>query len=90
MPVEHEKIKCRYLYDPLSRLVGYAPVLDELLQRFYCKNRLVTEIQGQVRRSIVQQGEQLLAQQLRKDGKVETTLLGSDLQRSILQALKDE
>ncbi|WP_223542226.1 RHS repeat-associated core domain-containing protein [Pseudomonas sp. BF-RE-26] len=57
-------------------------------QRFYCKNRLSTEIQGKISYSIVQHGDQLLAQQ-QTDGDVHhTTLPANDQQRSILQTTK--
>lgn len=46
-----DNLLCRYHYDPLDRLVGTTPLKQNELQRFYCKNRLTTEIQGQVRRS---------------------------------------
>ncbi|XXE14373.1 RHS repeat-associated core domain-containing protein [Pseudomonas sp. Z1-14] len=76
---------CHYYYDPLDRLVSTASQKQITLQRFYCKNRLTTEIQNQVEHSIFQQGDQLLAQQCQG---LETALLATDQQRSVLFALR--
>ncbi|VVN99785.1 RHS repeat-associated core domain-containing protein [Pseudomonas fluorescens] len=78
---------CRYHYDPLDRLVDCTAFEQSATWRFYCKNRLANEIQGAVQRTIVQHDDQLLAQQQREDGKVAATLLATDQQRSILNAL---
>jgi RHS repeat-associated protein len=82
-----ETLLCRYRYDPLDRLADCTPSAQARTQRFYLKERLTSEIQGSVQRSIFQQDDQLLAQQQRQDGVVETTLLGTDPQRSVLHAL---
>jgi RHS repeat-associated protein len=78
---------CRYRYDPLDRLIGQAPPDNPVHQRFYCKSRLATEIQGTVQYSIIQQGDQLLAQQRRQGDVLDIGLLATDLQRSVLQTL---
>ncbi|MCL6705192.1 RHS repeat-associated core domain-containing protein [Pseudomonas sp. T1.Ur] len=78
---------CRYHYDPLDRLADCTPSAQARTQRFYLKDRLTSEIQGSVRRSIFQQEAQLLAQQEHQDDAVETTLLATDQQRSVLHAL---
>lgn len=88
MPADARDVLCRYHYDPLDRLVGTTPTEDDGLQRFYCKSRLATEIQGPVQRSIFQQGEQLLAQQDQQGDLAETSLLATDQMRSVLQVLK--
>jgi RHS repeat-associated protein len=78
----------QYRYDPLDRLViNGLPDIPQR-QRFYCKNRLTTEIQGANRNSIFQQNERLLAQRDMDGDAVDTTLLATDLQRSVLQTLK--
>ncbi|WP_086936707.1 MULTISPECIES: RHS repeat-associated core domain-containing protein [Pseudomonas] len=82
-----ETVLCRYHYDPLDRLTDCTPPTQARAQRFYLKERLTSEIQGPVERSIFQQDEQLLAQQQRQDGAVGTTLLATDQQRSVLHAL---
>ena len=88
MPSPRETVLCQYHYDPLDRLTSHALPDSPERQRFYCKSRLATEIQGAMRYSIVQHGEQLLAQQRGEDGAPDTTLLATDQQRSVLQALK--
>ncbi|WP_131108980.1 RHS repeat-associated core domain-containing protein [Pseudomonas sp. Sample_10] len=87
MPTNREALLCRYHYDPLDRLVACTPSEQASAQRFYLKNSLATEIQGSEQRSIFQQEDQLLAQQQRQIGSVETTLLATDQQRSVLNAL---
>ena len=82
-----ETVLCRYRYDPLDSLVDCAPVKQAGIQRFYCKSRLATEIQGAVQRSVFQHDDQLLAQRRREDAKVDTTLLATDQQRSVLNVL---
>ncbi|PBJ05065.1 hypothetical protein BSF43_39910 [Pseudomonas ogarae] len=77
---------CHYHYDPLDRLVSIASHKQVTLQRFYCKSQLTTETQDQVEHSIFQQGDQLLAQQ-RQGPTIETTLLATDQQRSVLLVL---
>jgi RHS repeat-associated protein len=78
---------CSYLYDPLDRLVDYSPSAQANAQRFYLKDRLVTEIQGALQCSIMQLDDQLLAQQQRQNGTAQTRLLATDQQRSVLNVL---
>jgi len=82
-----ETLLCRYHNDPLDRLVDSAPSASSNTRRFYLKDRLATEIQGTVQRSIVQHDDQLLAQQQWQSGVVETDLLATDQQRSVLNVL---
>lgn len=77
----------RYLYDALDRLVGHNRLNSVGRQCFYCENRLVTETQGEEYISIVQQEGQLLAQQQHRGGRVSSTLLATDLSRSVLSVL---
>jgi len=88
MTSSRETVLCQYHYDPLDRLISHE--LSEISERkrFYCKSRLATEIQGTLRYSIVQHGDQLLAQQRREGDSADTTLLATDKQRSVLEALK--
>ncbi|WP_237884687.1 RHS repeat-associated core domain-containing protein [Pseudomonas sp. PGPR40] len=87
MSPNRETLLCRYYYDPLDRLVDSMPSAQASVQRFYLKDRLATEIQGVVQRSIMQNEDQLLAQQQRQSGAVETRLLVTDQQRSVLNVL---
>jgi len=88
MTSSRETVLCQYHYDPLDRLISVALPDIHARQRFYCKSRLVTEMQGAMRCSIVQQGDQLLAQQQHGGDAPGTTLLASDQQRSVLKVLK--
>ncbi|WP_080891892.1 RHS repeat-associated core domain-containing protein [Pseudomonas syringae group genomosp. 3] len=85
MASSNQAVLCRYSYDPLDRLASSSPVGQADLQRFYQKNRLATEIQGTLRRTVFQHDDLLLAQQRRVEGVIETTLLATDQQRSVLQ-----
>ncbi|MDN4543672.1 RHS repeat-associated core domain-containing protein [Pseudomonas sp. C32] len=88
MPTSPNTLLCQYRYDPLDRLIGQTRSGTPVHQRFYCKSRLATEIQGATGRSIVQAGDQLLAQQQRQGDALDTTLSATDMQRSILQTIK--
>ncbi|VVO14860.1 RHS repeat-associated core domain-containing protein [Pseudomonas fluorescens] len=88
MSAKREVVLCHYRYDPLDRLIDTTPTRDVELQRFYCKSRLATEIQGLLQRSIFQQDDQILAQQQRQGDAIETSLLATDQQRSVLQTLR--
>ncbi|WCM49944.1 RHS repeat-associated core domain-containing protein [Pseudomonas sp. WJP1] len=83
-----ETVLCHYHYDPLDRLINHALPDTPERQRFYCKSRLATEIQGAMRYSIVQQADQLLAQHRSEGDAREITLLVTDQQRSVLQTVK--
>ncbi|NUU38563.1 RHS repeat-associated core domain-containing protein [Pseudomonas sp. C2B4] len=78
---------CLYAYDPLDRLVRTSPVIDAESQRFYCKGRLATEIQGQLKKSIFQYNEQPLAEQLDGGITMGIRLLATDKQQSILHSV---
>jgi RHS repeat-associated protein len=87
MQSKRETLLCHYFYDPLNRLTACTPSKEASTQRFYLKDRLATEVQGAVQRSIVQVDDQLLAQQTRQNGKAETAMLATDQHRSVLNAL---
>ncbi|MCF8985028.1 RHS repeat-associated core domain-containing protein [Pseudomonas syringae] len=78
-------VLCTYRYDPLDRLASSSPVGQADIQRFYQKNRLATEIEGALQRTVFQHEDLLLAQQRHVDGVVNTTLLATDPQRSVLR-----
>ncbi|WP_419735447.1 RHS repeat-associated core domain-containing protein [Pseudomonas sp. COR18] len=77
----------QYAYDPLDRLTACSPAHLEPHRRFYCKNRLATEIQGAIAHSIFQSDDWRLAQQRRQGADRETGLLATDQSGSVLQAL---
>jgi RHS repeat-associated protein len=88
MPSTRQTLLCHYRYDPLDRLINQTQPDAPTHQRFYCKSRLVTEIQGAMQYSIFQRDDQLLAQQQYEGDVLDTTLLATDQQRSVLQTLK--
>ena len=83
-------LNCRYRYDPLDRLASHNLSDTPERHRFYCKSRLASEVQGAIEHSIVQQGDLLLAQHLRQNGVLDSTLLATDLQRSVLHTCKSD
>jgi len=87
MQPHRQTLLCRYRYDPLDRLADCTPTAQASSQRFYLKDRLATEIQGARQRSILQHEDQLLAQQQRQNDALETHLLATDQQRSVLAIL---
>ena len=87
MPVSpRETVLCRYSHDPLDRQTDCMLLTLPAIQRFYCRSRLATEIQGALRTNVFQHDDQLLAQQRQQDGKVDTTLLATDQKRTVLGA----
>ena len=78
----------RYRYDALDRLSSHRQFDNADCQRFYCANHLVTEVNGDEHISIVQHGDQLLAQFQRQDGELVRDLLATDQQRSVLNTLQ--
>ncbi|EJN27511.1 RHS repeat-associated core domain protein-containing protein [Pseudomonas sp. GM78] len=79
---------CRYDYDPLDRITRHILPDNHQRQRFYCKSRLASEIHGTTHYSIIQHHDQLLAQKQSDGNEVNTTLLVTDQQRSVLQTIK--
>ncbi|MCX7079763.1 MAG: RHS repeat-associated core domain-containing protein [Pseudomonas sp.] len=82
-----ETLLCHYVYDALDRLTGLVPSEQEQVQRFYNSEHLATELQGQTSRTVFQQGTQLLALQQRQGDEVDSQLLATDQQRSVLHAI---
>jgi RHS repeat-associated protein len=82
-----QTVLCRYHYDATDRSITWVRNQQPGLLRFYCLNRLTTEIQGETKCGIFQHENQLLAQQHLLDGRIGTTLLASDLQRTVFIAL---
>ncbi|WP_059404998.1 RHS repeat-associated core domain-containing protein [Pseudomonas sp. RIT-PI-q] len=78
---------CRYHYDPLDQQSGCTLAQQAILQRFYCRSRWVTEVQGAVQTSLFQHDNQPLAQRRQQSGKVERSLLAIDQKNSVLSVL---
>lgn len=75
----------QYSYDPLDRLVGYGPEADPPAQRFYCKSRLATEVEGAITHCFIRGDNQWVAQQRHIDNAVHTALLMTDFSGSVFQ-----
>jgi RHS repeat-associated protein len=87
MTTPQHLLLCQYRYDPLDRLTGLNQPGTAVNQRFYCKSRLATQIQGAIGHAIFQHEDILLAQQERRSLGHDSTLLATDLQRSVLHAV---
>ncbi|MCX2898256.1 RHS repeat-associated core domain-containing protein [Pseudomonas mandelii] len=87
MSTQQQHLLCHYGYDPLDRLIYHTQPDTPSLQRFYCKSRYASEIQGPIQHSIFQHHGQLLAQHRSEADKHANALLATDQQRSVLNAL---
>ncbi|CAM3423873.1 RHS repeat-associated core domain-containing protein [Pseudomonas floridensis] len=79
---------CRYRYDAQDRLAASTPNAQADVLRFYQKNRLATEIQGALHRSVFAHEDLPLAQQQRRDCTSDAILLATDPQGSVLQLME--
>ena len=79
----------QYTYDALDKLASLNSDSSKR-HRFYNSTRLATETQGATGYSIVQHDNFLLAQQKHEHNTPNTTLLATDLQRSVLQTLNKD
>jgi len=87
--VAREDLLCCYYYDALDRLIdSELPTAAHTYSRYYCKEQLATEIDGDIQTSLFRHDDLPLAQLQSQSSKVEATLLATDLQRSILNTLK--
>jgi RHS repeat-associated protein len=87
MTIQRDTLRCQYRYDPQDKIVGCDLLNQESIQRFYRKDRLATELQGQARYSMIEHEDQPLAQQLSQAGRVDSVLLATDLKHSVLHSL---
>lgn len=76
---------CAYRYNALDLLTAIEPAGSQKLQRFYCREHLTTELQDQASQSVFQHDKQLLALQTRQGDRLDSRLLTTDQQRSVLQ-----
>lgn len=80
-------LSCTYHYDPINRLSRVLPEGQPSHQRFYCQSRIVTHIQGSTQYSVMHHGEQLLAQLTHESPHLNTTLLTTNAQRSVMHSV---
>lgn len=80
----------RYQYDAMDRLTRSAPANGAEAERFYCAGKLVSELKGAECYSVFQHGSQLLALKRSDNGTLQTRVLITDFQRSVLNALNSQ
>ncbi|WP_407728978.1 RHS repeat-associated core domain-containing protein [Pseudomonas helleri] len=78
-----------YRYDPLDRLMSCLSDTQASGQRFYCANKLVTDIQGPASYSLFQYDKNSLAQFRQQGPQRENILLANDPQGSVIQAITE-
>ena len=76
-----------YGYDPLDRVVVVTAQSESRIQRFYSQDQLITEIHANRQVCAFTYPGGPLAQREHQDGATRTTLLSTDLQRSVLHTL---
>ncbi|PWB33926.1 RHS repeat-associated core domain-containing protein [Pseudomonas sp. SDI] len=75
---------CQYQYDPLDRLAGMLSASQASLQHFYCGQRRVTQVLGDLQRSLFLHDNRLLAQQQYQAGRTVAQVLRVDHKQSVL------
>ncbi|NAT65655.1 RHS repeat-associated core domain-containing protein, partial [Pseudomonas syringae pv. actinidifoliorum] len=86
MAISDRSVLCAYRYDPLDRLADCAPAGQGSARFFYQKNRLATQIQGQIQHSLLRTDEHLLAQRRTENNQSDSALLLTDQQQSVIAA----
>ena len=76
-----------YRYDPLDRITATGQGAKTVSQRFYNQKRLNTDIQGTSTCSVFEAGNSLLAFHQADLNSRETRLLGTNVQRSVLEVV---
>ncbi|WP_163009906.1 RHS repeat-associated core domain-containing protein, partial [Pseudomonas viridiflava] len=76
--------RCRYRYDALDRMASSEAEGQARLWRFYQRDRLSTQIQGQIRHSLLHADEHLLAFQQKQNEGSYCGLLATDQQSSVI------
>ncbi|SDY61920.1 RHS repeat-associated core domain-containing protein [Pseudomonas syringae] len=86
MAISDRSVLCVYRYDPLDRLADCAPAGQGSARFFYQKNRLATQIQGQIQHSLLRTDEHLLAHLSVENNQSDSALLVTDQQQSVIAA----
>ncbi|WP_306341680.1 RHS repeat-associated core domain-containing protein, partial [Pseudomonas avellanae] len=86
MAISDRSVLCVYRYDPLDRLADCLAAGQGSARFFYQKNRLATQIQGQIQHSLLRTDEHLLAQRRTEDNQSDSALLLTDQQQSVIAA----
>ncbi|WP_241766462.1 RHS repeat-associated core domain-containing protein [Pseudomonas avellanae] len=86
MAISDRSVLCVYRYDPLDRLADCLAAGQGSARFFYQKNRLATQIQGQIQHSLLRTDEHLLAQRRTENNQSDCALLATDQQQSVIAA----
>ncbi|WP_081028614.1 RHS repeat-associated core domain-containing protein [Pseudomonas syringae group genomosp. 3] len=86
MAISDRSVLCVYRYDPLDRLADCLAAGQGSARFFYQKNRLATQIQGQIQHSLLRTDEHLLAQRRTENNQSDSALLLTDQQQSVIAA----
>nr|WP_237183612.1 RHS repeat-associated core domain-containing protein [Pseudomonas syringae group genomosp. 3] len=86
MAISDRSVLCVYRYDPLDRLGDCSPAGQGSARFFYQKNRLTTQIQGQIQHTVLRTDEHLLAQRRTENNQSDSELLVTDQQQSVIAA----
>ncbi|KPW70238.1 YD repeat protein [Pseudomonas syringae pv. coriandricola] len=84
--ISDRSVLCVYRYDPLDRLADCSPAGQGSARFFYQKNRLTTQIQGQIQHTVLRTDEHLLAQRRTENSQSDSALLVTDQQQSVIAA----
>ncbi|KPW59138.1 YD repeat protein [Pseudomonas syringae pv. philadelphi] len=84
--ISDRSVLCVYRYDPLDRLGDCSPAGQGSARFFYQKNRLTTQIQGQIQHTVLRTDEHLLAQRRTENNQSDSELLVTDQQQSVIAA----
>ncbi|WP_354675721.1 RHS repeat-associated core domain-containing protein [Pseudomonas syringae USA007] len=86
MAISDRSVLCVYRYDPLDRLADCLAAGQGSARFFYQKNRLATQIQGQIQHTLLRTDEHLLAQRRTENNQSDCALLLTDQQQSVIAA----
>ncbi|WP_080270306.1 RHS repeat-associated core domain-containing protein [Pseudomonas syringae USA007] len=86
MAISNRSVLCVYRYDPLDRLADCLAAGQGSARFFYQKNRLATQIQGQIQHTLLRTDEYLLAQRRTENNQSDCALLLTDQQQSVIAA----
>ncbi|EPN59970.1 hypothetical protein A244_08290 [Pseudomonas syringae pv. actinidiae ICMP 18807] len=86
MAISDRSVLCAYRYDPLDRLADCLAAGQGSARFFYQRNRLATQIQGQIQHSLLRTDEHLLAQRRTENNQSDSALLLTDQQQSVIAA----
>lgn len=75
-----------YRYDALDRMIGMTRTNEPALSRFFRNGSVAAQVQGERHDSFLREGTRVIAYSQGRAGKLESTLLGTDQNASVLQS----